>query len=113
LLDFITAGHLLTQKDTFLTRSEVHRIAASILDLDDLRHSLRNRQQRIRLPPPAIIRPRQLWTGKQLVELLIAPFVESEVRLNLVTKNKVHDPVDGEFTHKVKTQLLTIAYHLK
>jgi DNA-directed RNA polymerase III subunit RPC1 len=92
--DFITAGHLLTKKDTFLTHSEVQRIAATLLDITELH------QRKIRLPPPAIIWPSKLWTGKQLIELIIAPFIDSNVRLNLATKNKIHNPDDGEFTHK-------------
>uniref|UniRef100_A0A914M7Y9 DNA-directed RNA polymerase n=1 Tax=Meloidogyne incognita TaxID=6306 RepID=A0A914M7Y9_MELIC len=92
--DFITAGHLLTKKDTFLTHSEVQRISATLLDITDIN------QRKIRLPPPAIIWPIKLWTGKQLIELVIAPFVDSNVRLNLSTKNKIHNPDDGEFTHK-------------
>uniref|UniRef100_A0A914M661 DNA-directed RNA polymerase subunit n=1 Tax=Meloidogyne incognita TaxID=6306 RepID=A0A914M661_MELIC len=92
--DFITAGHLLTKKDTFLTHSEVQRISATLLDITEIN------QRKIRLPPPAIIWPIKLWTGKQLIELVIAPFVDSNVRLNLSTKNKIHNPDDGEFTHK-------------
>jgi len=37
--------------------------------------------------------------------LVIAPFVDSNVRLNLSTKNKIHNPDDGEFTHKVSFHL--------
>lgn len=68
-LDFITAGHLLTQKDTFLSRSEVQRIAAAIIDITD------KRQRRIHLPLPAILKPNELWTGKQVCDWNFSFFV--------------------------------------
>ncbi|KAL3091836.1 hypothetical protein niasHS_004661 [Heterodera schachtii] len=89
--DFITSGYLLTHKDTFLPRSEVQRIAAAVVEAN-------TGAKRIRLPPPALLRPKELWTGKQLIELLIAPYKGTEVCLNLSTKNRMHNPDEGEFT---------------
>ncbi|KAK0401335.1 hypothetical protein QR680_015722 [Steinernema hermaphroditum] len=84
--DFITGGYLLTHKDSFFPRSEVQRFAAAIID------NTEKKQRRIRIPPPAILKPCELWTGKQLVELIIRPFApkkgEKDVLLNLSTKNK-------------------------
>ncbi|VDK66408.1 unnamed protein product [Gongylonema pulchrum] len=58
--DFITGGYLLTHKDSFFPRSEIHRFAAAILDASS------KQQKRIRIPPPAILKPVELWTGKQV-----------------------------------------------
>ena len=58
--DFITAAYLLTHKDTFLTQDEVHRCIAPVIDI-----SL-SKQQRIKIPPPAILAPQRMWTGKQV-----------------------------------------------
>uniref|UniRef100_A0A915ASZ0 DNA-directed RNA polymerase subunit n=2 Tax=Parascaris univalens TaxID=6257 RepID=A0A915ASZ0_PARUN len=80
--DFITGGYLMTHKDSFFPRSEVHRFASAIIDANA------KKQSRIRIPPPAIRKPVELWTGKQLVELIIRPDVDSKVSLNLTTKNK-------------------------
>ncbi|VDN53841.1 unnamed protein product [Dracunculus medinensis] len=80
--DFITGGYLLTHKDSFFPRSEVHRFAAAIID------SKAKEQTRIRIPPPTILKPIELWTGKQLIELIIKPDIKSTVNLNLTTKNK-------------------------
>ncbi|CAI4229809.1 unnamed protein product [Auanema sp. JU1783] len=80
--DFITGGYLLTHKDTFITRSEVHRFAAAIIDPQS------KTQKRIRIPPPAMRKPVELWTGKQLIELVIRPDCDSNIKLNLSTKNK-------------------------
>ncbi|CAI2350380.1 unnamed protein product [Caenorhabditis sp. 36 PRJEB53466] len=80
--DFITGGYLLTHKDTFLPRAEVYRFAAALIDASA------KKQTRIRIPPPAIRRPVELWTGKQLIELIIRPDKGSQVSLNLTAKNK-------------------------
>lgn len=71
--DFITGGYLLTHKDTFLPRAEVYRFAAALIDASA------KKQTRIRIPPPAIRRPVELWTGKQLIELIIRPDKGSQV----------------------------------
>ena len=42
----------------------------------------------IELPPPAIIKPVKLWTGKQLISLVFRPNKQSSIRLNLRTKGK-------------------------
>ncbi|CAJ0937344.1 unnamed protein product, partial [Mesorhabditis belari] len=80
--DFITGGYLMTHKDTFFPRAEVHRFAAAIIDASA------KKQTRMFIPPPAILRPVELWTGKQLIELVIRPDADSEINLNLKTKNK-------------------------
>jgi DNA-directed RNA polymerase III subunit RPC1 len=58
--DFITSAYLLTHKDTFLPRDEVHRCIASIIDVN------LPKKQRVKVPPPAILAPRVMWTGKQV-----------------------------------------------
>lgn len=80
--DFITGGYLLTHKDTFLPRAEVYRFAAALIDASA------KKQPKIRIPPPAIRRPVELWTGKQLIELIIRPDKGSQISLNLTAKNK-------------------------
>ena len=61
--DFITTAFLITQRDVFYDRSDFAQIAASFADA--LEH--------IDLPPPAILKPVRLWTGKQLMSLLLRP----------------------------------------
>uniref|UniRef100_A0A0N4Z3L6 DNA-directed RNA polymerase subunit n=1 Tax=Parastrongyloides trichosuri TaxID=131310 RepID=A0A0N4Z3L6_PARTI len=97
--DFITGAYLLTHKDTFLPRSEVQRFAASLIDITSFKdYNGRRGTKRIVIPPPAIRKPVELWTGKQLVELLIKDdFVD--VKLNLKTKNKSYVK-DEEFCPK-------------
>ena len=68
--DFITAAYLLTHRDTFLSRDEVFRIAAAIIDVNA------KSQQRIRIPPPTILSPVRMWTGKQVQKLVGGFFVK-------------------------------------
>ncbi len=54
--DFITALYLITRKDALFDKSEASRIMA--------------RAGITELPEPAIKKPKQLWTGKQLISML-------------------------------------------
>lgn len=79
--DFITGGYLLTQKDEFLTREQAMQLAACMLAGPDS-------NMNIDLPRPAILKPRLLWTGKQIFSLLLRPNVESPVLVNMSTKGR-------------------------
>ena len=79
--DFLTGGYLITQKDTFFDRGKVCQIISQILAGDEA-------GMKIDLPPPAILRPRQLWTGKQIFGLMLRPNKACRVKANLVTKGK-------------------------
>jgi DNA-directed RNA polymerase III subunit RPC1 len=76
--DFITGGYLLTQKDEFLTKEHAMQLAACMLDSS----------MDIELPYPAILKPRRLWTGKQIFGLILRPNRACEIDSNLSTKGK-------------------------
>lgn len=61
--DSLIAAYLMTLRDTFLTRDRFMQLTMS------LRYPLKD------MPPPAIIKPTPLWTGKQLFSLLL-PLIE-------------------------------------
>jgi DNA-directed RNA polymerase III subunit RPC1 len=58
--DFLSASFILTRKNMFLDRSQMTYFASFFSDANEY----------IDLPPPAIIKPVRLWTGKQLYSLL-------------------------------------------
>lgn len=64
--DFITGSYLLTQKDEFFDRAHFNQLICSFLKEDDA-------NLRIELPSPCIIKPRELWTGKQVISVLLRP----------------------------------------
>ncbi|KFM26649.1 DNA-directed RNA polymerase III subunit rpc1 [Auxenochlorella protothecoides] len=90
--DFLTSAYLLTSKDKFFTRPKLAQALAYLTD---------NRQD-IELPPPAIVKPLELWTGKQVFTMLLRPnsrvklFVSLETAEKIYTKQGQHMcPADG------------------
>lgn len=77
--DFLTAAFLLSNKDTFFSRSEFCRVCSYFLDANEM----------IDLPPPAIIKPRELWTGKQVISMLLMPsrYIQPIINLEVMEKN--------------------------
>lgn len=79
--DFITGAYLLTQKDVFLDRSHIAQILSYILAGKDV-------NLRIDLPPPVILKPVKLWTGKQVFNVVLRPNKDMPIKMNLRTKGK-------------------------
>ena len=63
LQDFLTSAFLLTSKDRFYTRADLGRLCAFMGDALTLNH----------LPTPALCKPLELWTGKQVFSMLVRP----------------------------------------
>src|SRR5579883_2008523 len=78
--DFLTGAFLITLKDSFFNRAAACRLLASICAYEDANLNLN-------LPMPAIVKPVRLWTGKQLISLIIRPNHKSQIMINL--RNKV------------------------
>ena len=74
--DFITCSYLLSRKDNFFNRMQ---FVQALSYLDDAK-------TQYDLPPPAILKPVRLWTGKQIFSLLMRPNRHSKVLVNLETK---------------------------
>ena len=77
--DFITGGYLLTQKNLFLDRKKAMQLIGSILS---------HYPDKINLPPPVILKPVVLWTGKQVFSLIMRPSDRCGVKVHLRTKTK-------------------------
>ncbi|KAK4191079.1 hypothetical protein QBC35DRAFT_460490 [Podospora australis] len=78
--DFITAAYLLSGKNQFFDRKSFTYICTQML----------LGETHLELPPPSILRPRALWTGKQIFNVLMRPNKESPVLVNLEAKNKIY-----------------------
>ncbi|KAF2147473.1 uncharacterized protein K452DRAFT_314616 [Aplosporella prunicola CBS 121167] len=61
--DHISMGVSLTNKDTFFTREDYHQLLYACLRPED-NHTTSGRLLTV---PPAFLKPRPLWTGKQLI----------------------------------------------
>lgn len=84
--DFITAAFLLSGKDAFFDRKTFSYMCMHMLD----------GKTHLDLPPPAIIAPVALWTGKQLFNVLMRPNKESPVLVNLDAKGKNYKARAGQ-----------------
>ncbi|CCH58170.1 hypothetical protein TBLA_0A03720 [Henningerozyma blattae CBS 6284] len=80
--DFITGSYLISHKDSFFDRATFTQLLSMMCD-GNLQFDI---------PPPAIMKPCYLWTGKQLFSLLIKPNSNSPVVINVDAKNKVFKP---------------------
>lgn len=81
--DFITGAYLLTQKDTFFNKGQAQRIASVLLANEDA-------SMTIDFPEAAILKPQQLWTGKQIFSLILKPNNKCEIKANLRTKGRAY-----------------------
>eukprot|EP00371_Babesia_bovis_P003222 XP_001611869.1 RNA polymerase Rpb1, domain containing protein [Babesia bovis T2Bo] len=85
--DFLCASYLLTSKDRFLTRAEFCQACCHFTDA----------ASQVDLPPPAIIYPVMLWTGKQVFNALLRPNRRCKVVVNFECKEReFQDPPVGK-----------------
>eukprot|EP01064_Diplonema_japonicum_P037086 TRINITY_DN8602_c0_g4_i2.p1 TRINITY_DN8602_c0_g4~~TRINITY_DN8602_c0_g4_i2.p1 ORF type:complete len:1503 (+),score=319.73 TRINITY_DN8602_c0_g4_i2:88-4509(+) len=100
--DFLTGGYLLTRKNLFFTRTEISQACSMMFEPGVI----------FELPPPAIMKPRELWTGKQIMSLLVRPNNRTPVHLNFEAKSKFYTsdthmcPKDG-WIHFVDSTLVS------
>lgn len=84
--DFLTTSYLITYKDRFLNRAEFMRFCAFFND----------GEEKIEIPPPAIMKPVELWTGKQVINVLLRPNRDSKVFVNTQVKEKFYSGKDKQ-----------------
>ena len=71
--DFITAAYLLSSKDVFYDRKAFTNICMYMAGAD----------MQLDLPPPTVLKPVMLWTGKQVFNVMMRPNKASPVLVNL------------------------------
>ncbi|KKK16114.1 hypothetical protein P175DRAFT_0456264 [Aspergillus ochraceoroseus IBT 24754] len=71
--DFISAAYILSSKDNFFDRRSFTQICLYML----------GPQTRFDLPPPSVLKPQMLWTGKQVFNILMRPNKDDPVMVNL------------------------------
>ncbi|MFS7953564.1 putative DNA-directed RNA polymerase [Helianthus anomalus] len=84
--DFLTSSFLITRKDTFYDRASFSLMCCYMGDAMDV----------LDLPTPAIIKPIELWTGKQLFSVLLRPHADMKVYLNLTLTEKSYTKASGK-----------------
>ncbi|KAI4322195.1 hypothetical protein L6164_021912 [Bauhinia variegata] len=91
--DFLTSSFLITRKDTFYDRAAFSLICSYMGDGMDL----------VDLPTPSIIKPVELWSGKQLFSILLRPHANVRVFVNLTVKEKTYSTKLDERKRELKT----------
>ncbi|KAJ2785118.1 hypothetical protein H4R18_000706 [Coemansia javaensis] len=84
--DSVDGGVILTKRDTLLTRSEYQELIYWALQPET---QPQLPEGRVQLLPPAIFKPRPMWTGKQVVSTLLLNLTWGHAQLNLVSKDKI------------------------
>lgn len=87
--DFLSGAYLLTQKDVFFTKAEFCRLVAYLSDALEL----------IDMPSPAIYKPIALWTGKQIISLLVRPNKDCQSYVNIESEEKFYSKSDKHFCY--------------
>eukprot|EP01113_Clastostelium_recurvatum_P040668 TRINITY_DN6343_c0_g1_i1.p1 TRINITY_DN6343_c0_g1~~TRINITY_DN6343_c0_g1_i1.p1 ORF type:complete len:1395 (-),score=348.95 TRINITY_DN6343_c0_g1_i1:174-4358(-) len=90
--DFLTASYVISRRDCFFDRAQFCKLCTFMGDANE----------KIDLPPPAIIKPIELWSGKQIFSVIMRPSRKSHVLVNLESKSRTYggkhehmDPADG------------------
>jgi DNA-directed RNA polymerase III subunit RPC1 len=91
--DFITASFLLSSKDRFFDRRQFTQICSYLGDAE----------LHIDIPPPTVIKPVRLWTGKQIFNVLMKPNKASNVQVNVEARcSTMHKPNPKHFPSCMK-----------
>ncbi|KAI4168021.1 MAG: hypothetical protein LQ343_006728 [Gyalolechia ehrenbergii] len=84
--DFITAAYLLSSKDVFYDRKSFTNICMYMVDGD----------MQLDLPPPTVLKPVMLWTGKQVFNVMMRPNKTTNVKVNLDAACREYRRVGGQ-----------------
>ncbi|KMZ91389.1 DNA-directed RNA polymerase III largest subunit [Plasmodium vivax Mauritania I] len=87
--DFLSASYVITNKDTFLDRDSFCLLCSYFSDA----------KVNIDLPVPAILKPKELWTGKQLISVLIKPNTKENTIINFEIKEREYSTKNGDLKH--------------
>lgn len=85
--DFLSASYLLTQRDRFFTREQFCMIVTYYQD----------GEEHIDVPIPAVVKPSELWTGKQIFSMMLKPNKMSNVLVNFETREKNYSSKNQHF----------------
>jgi DNA-directed RNA polymerase I subunit RPA1 len=93
--DHISMGVQFTSRDVFFTREEYQELLYSCIRPEDYNTV----HERIQTVPPAVIKPKMLWSGKQVVTTVLKNLVSERFRgINLLSKSSTPSDSWGERT---------------
>eukprot|EP00794_Sanderia_malayensis_P010830 gene10831-11982_t len=80
--DHVVSGVSMTTRNVLFTKEEYHRLVFA---------ALTDKPGKIVTLTPCILKPEQLWSGKQLLSTIICNIIPKKNRLNLDGKSKIND----------------------
>ncbi|KIW10643.1 hypothetical protein PV08_11607 [Exophiala spinifera] len=93
--DHISMGVQFTSRDVFLDREQYQQLLYSCLRPEDYNTVF----ERIQMVPPAILKPKMMWTGKQVVTTVLKNITPDRFHgLNLTSKSSTSSESWGEKT---------------
>lgn len=90
--DHVASGFLLTKRDTFLCHQEYDQLLFTAI----AGFGAKERERVVRTLPPTILKPVQLWTGKQVVSSLLINLVGDLPCMNYEGTAQVNDKAWGD-----------------
>ena len=90
LQDFLTSSYLLTSKDRFYTRAQMGQLICQMGDA----------LGRVELPQPALLKPMELWTGKQVFSMLVRPSSQARYDTSLQKAEVLTTSSAAGFSHQ-------------
>ncbi|CAG8448743.1 13571_t:CDS:10 [Ambispora leptoticha] len=84
--DHVVIGVWMTSKDTFFTKEQYHQILYNALRPEENYGTV---AVKILTVPPAIRKPKQLWTGKQMISTVLKNLTYGMIPLNLTSKANI------------------------
>lgn len=94
--DFITAAYLLSLKNNFYDRQTFCQICNYMFAGDGAFDPDTGEKHPIEIPPPVILKPQALWTGKQVFNVLMRPNKKCRVLVNLEAAGKQFKNTAGQ-----------------
>ncbi|CAI6012059.1 unnamed protein product [Closterium sp. NIES-65] len=85
--DFLTSAFLITRRDTFYDRASFCLLCSYMTD----------GAMQVDIPTPALLKPVELWTGKQLIGVLVRPSAHDRVFVTLGVPEKTYTKKGGPF----------------
>jgi DNA-directed RNA polymerase I subunit RPA1 len=99
--DHIISSVLITLKDTWFTKDEyLEMIYNSIFHIAN--------DERLEILPPTILKPTQLWSGKQLFSNILKIVSNGKIGLNIDGKSKIQDKLWGKETSDLPNESMII-----
>ncbi|KAH7314988.1 hypothetical protein KP509_21G029700 [Ceratopteris richardii] len=113
--DHIVSATLLTKKDTFLTKEEYQQlICSACLSAAPAIYPKGKRQKRVGViehdnsiisMPPAILKPKRLWTGKQVISTVMGYLTSSRSPYSIKNSGKVSGEYWGRNSGETKVRI--------